>query len=220
MSGYNGRPAPNVSRYIADLNTVPARDESVDSPPNLDAELALFTNNEFIDWDGVGVENSFRNPSLDIDLEQPAQTAGVSEPKMDFTNLNSKCRAIIIILLCLCMSSFLILPLALSFSRSAGRCVTQHVLAQLVGGMGRCIPRHTGCIAPSPHALQPFMFSQRPVIHCDPAAGCMTGKISRWARRPLHRSTQLSVRIWQTPRLHFPSHLIAFAFSLTHHGHD
>ncbi|KAF2656823.1 hypothetical protein K491DRAFT_596224 [Lophiostoma macrostomum CBS 122681] len=90
MSGYNGRPAPNVSRYIADLNTVPSRDEPVDSPPtNLEAELALFTNNEFMDWDGTGVENPYRNPSLDLDLEQPVHSAGVSDPKMDFTNLSS-----------------------------------------------------------------------------------------------------------------------------------
>ena len=91
MSGFNGRPAPNVSRYIANLNTVPACDEPIESPPNFEADLAIFTNNDFIDWD-AGVEGFEQNPSpLDITREQPASATTVGDAKMDYSNFGGKC---------------------------------------------------------------------------------------------------------------------------------
>lgn len=57
MSEFNGRRAPNFSQYLDDLNTVPS---PYDQPPqqeqdlfDVDADLALFTNAEFFDFDSV-----------------------------------------------------------------------------------------------------------------------------------------------------------------------
>jgi len=52
MSGYSARKAPNVSQYIANLNTIPSAHEIAtgqDYP--LDDDLAIFTNAEFFDFD-------------------------------------------------------------------------------------------------------------------------------------------------------------------------
>lgn len=49
---YNGRTGPNVSEYIANLNAIPsATDLSNDEEFNLDADLAMFTNTQFFDYD-------------------------------------------------------------------------------------------------------------------------------------------------------------------------
>jgi hypothetical protein len=60
MSGYNGRRAANFSPYLNDLNTIPSpyhqaliKQEQQDLF-DVDAELALFTNAEFLDFDTVG----------------------------------------------------------------------------------------------------------------------------------------------------------------------
>ena len=52
MSGYAGRKAPNVSQYIAGLNTVPSP-ESIHGPDSygIDEDLQLFSNTEFFDFD-------------------------------------------------------------------------------------------------------------------------------------------------------------------------
>lgn len=55
MSGFNnGRRAPNVSQYIANLNAIPPTHEVVnqhDGSYNLEEDLAVFTNAEFFDFD-------------------------------------------------------------------------------------------------------------------------------------------------------------------------
>lgn len=88
---YSARRGVNVSQYVANLNTVPAPDDLLNSPTNLDDDLALFTSNEFVDWDGSSGFNP--NPtSFDMNFEQPTNpvaTPSVSEPKMDF-NLDSE----------------------------------------------------------------------------------------------------------------------------------
>jgi len=49
---YNGRTGPNVSEYIANLNAIPsATDLPNDEEFNLDADLAMFTNTQFFDYD-------------------------------------------------------------------------------------------------------------------------------------------------------------------------
>lgn len=59
MSGYGGRRAPNFAQYLEDLNTIPspyeqsAQQQSTE-PFNIDAELALFTNTEFLDFGHFG----------------------------------------------------------------------------------------------------------------------------------------------------------------------
>jgi hypothetical protein len=61
MSGYHGRRAPNFSQYLDDLNTIPSpydqamqQQRAQQESFNLDAELALFTNTEFLDFDSLG----------------------------------------------------------------------------------------------------------------------------------------------------------------------
>lgn len=94
MFGNNGRRGVNVSQYIANLNTVNPPEDNLESPPNFDQDLALFTNTEFIDWD-AGVDNFEQQqstPPLDVNFDPPTNTtatADASEPKMDF-QLNSR----------------------------------------------------------------------------------------------------------------------------------
>ncbi|OXV10689.1 hypothetical protein Egran_01548 [Elaphomyces granulatus] len=58
MSSYNGRRVPNFSQFLDDLNTIPSPyDQALqqqDDSFNIDAELALFTNTEFLDFDSHG----------------------------------------------------------------------------------------------------------------------------------------------------------------------
>lgn len=55
MTSYQGRKAPNVSRYIADLNTIPTDEEMAASNQetglNLADDFALFTNTDLYDFD-------------------------------------------------------------------------------------------------------------------------------------------------------------------------
>ncbi|MCJ1377705.1 hypothetical protein MMC17_000801 [Xylographa soralifera] len=53
MSGYSARKAPNVSQYIANLNTIPSAHDVATGQDNypLDDDLAIFTNAEFFDFD-------------------------------------------------------------------------------------------------------------------------------------------------------------------------
>ncbi|EZF26596.1 hypothetical protein H112_01280 [Trichophyton rubrum D6] len=58
MAEFNGRRAPNFSQYLNELNTLPSPFEQTAQPDDLgfdvDAELALFTNAEFLDFDPAG----------------------------------------------------------------------------------------------------------------------------------------------------------------------
>ncbi|EFQ98814.1 regulatory protein Cys-3 [Nannizzia gypsea CBS 118893] len=58
MADFNGRRAPNFSQYLNDLNTLPSPFEQTAQPDDLqfdvDADLALFTNAEFLDFDPAG----------------------------------------------------------------------------------------------------------------------------------------------------------------------
>ncbi|KAF3491972.1 regulatory protein cys-3 [Arthroderma uncinatum] len=57
MADFNGRRAPNFSQYLNELNTIPSPYEQTAKPEELfdvDAELALFTNAEFLDFDPAG----------------------------------------------------------------------------------------------------------------------------------------------------------------------
>lgn len=53
MAAYNGRRAPNVSQYIANLNTIPSAAEAAAQPDfgGFEADLDLFTNTQFFDFD-------------------------------------------------------------------------------------------------------------------------------------------------------------------------
>jgi hypothetical protein len=97
MSAYNGRRGPNVSQYIANLNTVPSQQELFAAPAaNLEEDFSMFTNVDFFDGLDVGTGDIDVSPSLDFDLNvdipQANQTAGSNAQqkgasKMDF-NLN------------------------------------------------------------------------------------------------------------------------------------
>jgi hypothetical protein len=77
MSGYNGRRAPNFSQYIEDLNAIPSPyDQAMQQQQrqdtfNLDAELSLFTNTEFFDFDNLGDINL---PAFDAIKEDNVKT--------------------------------------------------------------------------------------------------------------------------------------------------
>ena len=54
MDGYNPRRAPNVSQYVADLNTIPSDHEVAAQQQDgftFGDDLALFTNTQFFDYD-------------------------------------------------------------------------------------------------------------------------------------------------------------------------
>ena len=54
MSAFNGRRAPNVSQYVANLNAIPsAQDVALQQQEgfSLEDDLAMFTNTEFFDFD-------------------------------------------------------------------------------------------------------------------------------------------------------------------------
>ena len=55
MSAFRGKNGPNSSRFIDNLN-IPANYDPNDNPgedSNIDAALAMFTNTEFMDFDGA-----------------------------------------------------------------------------------------------------------------------------------------------------------------------
>lgn len=60
MSNYNGRKAPNVSQYIANLNTIPSEADlaAQENFAGIEDDLAMFTNTQFFDFDmGESVNN-------------------------------------------------------------------------------------------------------------------------------------------------------------------
>lgn len=75
IDGYKGRKGPNVSHYLANLNTLPsAHDVAAQQQEdfNIADELAQFTNTEFLDFDA----GDFLEPSMsdyDPSLEEKAR---------------------------------------------------------------------------------------------------------------------------------------------------
>lgn len=70
MASYDGQRGPNVSEFIANLNTIPsAQDMAAPGPENfnLDDELAMFTNTQFFDFD-LGQDADLKPVSLDFDF--------------------------------------------------------------------------------------------------------------------------------------------------------
>lgn len=96
MSNYGGRRAPNFAQYLEDLNTIPSPyDQSLQQQPdsfNIDAELALFTNTEFLDFGHFGdmsMPLGFSNPA-DEEQRKPGdeQQNVVDKPgDMDYMGL-------------------------------------------------------------------------------------------------------------------------------------
>lgn len=94
MAGYNGRRAPNFSQYIDDLNAIPSpydqalqQQQRQENTFNVDEELALFTNAEFLDFDKFGGLNL---PSFDP-VEDKTTHAEAQNDDMKFLEfLNGK----------------------------------------------------------------------------------------------------------------------------------
>jgi len=83
MASYNGRRAPNVSQYIATLNTIPSPREMAmqqQEPFNFEEDLAMFTNAQFFDFDmsnTIGHRGPDYVPQSDsLKQELPQQTPG------------------------------------------------------------------------------------------------------------------------------------------------
>ncbi|MCJ1403078.1 hypothetical protein MMC11_006301 [Xylographa trunciseda] len=82
MSGYSARKAPNVSQYIANLNTIPSAHDIAtgqDGYP-LDDDLAIFTNAEFFDFE--------LGENYDPSLEERTKQATVPSKNNDAKPLN------------------------------------------------------------------------------------------------------------------------------------
>lgn len=66
---YQGRRAPNVSEYIANLNAVPSAQDLQSSNAdnfNLEDDLAMFTNTQFFDFD-LGHDADLQGANYGID---------------------------------------------------------------------------------------------------------------------------------------------------------
>ena len=69
---FAGRRAPNVSQYLANLNVIPSEhDQQQEEGFNLDNDLDLFTNTDFINYDG--------SEGMDAANTGPTDYAGVGE---------------------------------------------------------------------------------------------------------------------------------------------
>ncbi|KAM5437711.1 hypothetical protein MferCBS31731_005470 [Microsporum ferrugineum] len=81
MADFNGRRAPNFSQYLNELNTLPSHFEQTaqsDELFDVDAELALFTNAEFLDFDQPG--------NVGMDEQQPV--SGTVSPENGQQDMN------------------------------------------------------------------------------------------------------------------------------------
>ena len=108
MAGFNGRRAPNVSQYIANLNTInPAREVATQQDENYnldDDDLAVFTNAEFFDFDlGDGNEQPpiQYDPSQEERARRENAAAHKNAHKVDF--INGICHLCICVCDCLCV---------------------------------------------------------------------------------------------------------------------
>ncbi|KAL4889667.1 putative bZIP transcription factor [Aspergillus ambiguus] len=95
MSEFNGRRAPNFSQYLEDLNAIPSPyDQALQQQQqqqdvfNLDAELSMFTNTEFFDFDHLGDLNlpTFNSVDGDSLKTENKPTAG-NNTDMEFLDL-------------------------------------------------------------------------------------------------------------------------------------
>lgn len=94
MSGYNGRRGPNVSEYIANLNTIPSPSDQTLDPQNLDDDFALFTNADFADAGNFNMDvpldfgfavNDQPSPTTQPTPAASNNAAVSANPKMDFS---------------------------------------------------------------------------------------------------------------------------------------
>lgn len=91
MSGFSGRRAPNFAQYLEDLNTIPSPYEQSshqqDDAFNLEAELAMFTNTEFLEFDHFPIID-MPPPSDTFPSENTSHESGLSNPDIGTDYLN------------------------------------------------------------------------------------------------------------------------------------
>ncbi|KUJ06582.1 uncharacterized protein LY89DRAFT_406120 [Mollisia scopiformis] len=84
---YSGRTGPNVSEYIANLNAIPptaAEATNDDDELNFDADLAMFTNTQFFDYD-LGQDTDLQSTNFGVDGQDGAPT--VAPDSVDLKSL-------------------------------------------------------------------------------------------------------------------------------------
>ena len=98
MSAHNnGRKVPNVSQFLANLNTIPSAHDVATQEENfdIDEQLAQFTNVEFLDFDTGGEFLEHSIPDFNSDhgarsRRQSAEHTTVDSKRMDFVNSTSR----------------------------------------------------------------------------------------------------------------------------------
>ena len=78
MDGYKARKTPNVSHFLANLNTLPSAHEAATQQQedfNIDDELAQFTNTEFLDFDAGELPMPEYNTSLEENARREVAAA-------------------------------------------------------------------------------------------------------------------------------------------------
>ena len=87
MANLGGRRAPNVSQYIANLNTIPSDyDLATQEDYSIADDLAIFTNAEFYDWDNVEKPKIEYDVSHDEPVRRENATAARNNGKeLDFS---------------------------------------------------------------------------------------------------------------------------------------
>jgi hypothetical protein len=88
MANYNGQRGPNVSEFIANLNAIPTAQDMAGQGQDdfsLDAELAMFTNTQFFDFD-LGQDVELQQSSFDFNAQPAAGPIPVtdSSKSLDF----------------------------------------------------------------------------------------------------------------------------------------
>jgi len=135
MSAYNGRRGPNVSAYLANLNTLSPEQRDVQEPQNLDPDFSLFLDTDYFDQYDNGNVDLSAALDLNVDAQAPAPSranrtiaaASAGQPEMDF-NINGKYIA------CFLPSCYLSTPFA--------HCLFSHVAGSWMDGHGQgCRPR-------------------------------------------------------------------------------
>jgi len=87
MAGYRGQRGPNVSEFIANLNTIPSAQDVAGQGPdnfNLDDDLAMFTNTQFFDFD-LGQDADLKPANFDVDFNAQNRVTPTTAQDIDFS---------------------------------------------------------------------------------------------------------------------------------------
>src|SRR3954454_16849310 len=85
---YSGRRAPNISQFIAALNSVDDSEMPIDQEPfNFEDDLALFTNAEFFDFD-LGQNVDAQSIEYDPVSEERARRENASLHKQNLKDMD------------------------------------------------------------------------------------------------------------------------------------